>query len=122
MTNRRMSMHARSASALRVGSLLSLSLLACGDTTPPSKAVARTGKPPAAECDMTPIDDKGTLPACAAGTSTEEGPGLPYNFTGVISESDVQAGDLATAQQAPMVAPAAQPELDPVDRGFAPAQ
>jgi hypothetical protein len=38
-------------------------------------------------CDLTPVDEKGTLRGCAAGTSTEAGPGLPFNFTGTLAEA-----------------------------------
>lgn len=38
-------------------------------------------------CQNVAIDGRGTRPACAAGVSSEQGPGVPSDFAGTLRES-----------------------------------
>jgi hypothetical protein len=119
VTSRKVLSQQHLAATFRLSAVVTVLVAACGDQTPPSSAVARTGSGLAERCDMTPIDDKGTLPACAAGTTTKAGPGLPYNFVGVVRESDVDITPDAMPQAGGITAKDSTPS-DPVDNGFAP--
>lgn len=71
-------------------------------------------------CDLTPLDDAGTLPGCAAGSSTLDGPGVPADFTGQI-EATMPIGPEAAAAAAAADAlnAARNPEgQSPLERGF----
>ena len=63
------------------------------------------------------------LPAVAAGTSTADGPGVPDDFTGTISNSmPLTPGEQAAVSAADQLSAARNPVTQsPVDRGFAPA-
>jgi hypothetical protein len=111
-----------------IGQRLCIFLLACSacgssdKTSGSSGAVTATGSG-SAQCDMTPINAQGDLPACAAGVPSESGPGLPYNFTGsLVGSMALDASGLAAEAAANALSAARNPATqDPVDRGFAPA-
>lgn len=73
---------------------------------------------------MTPIGEKGALPACAAGTSREAGPGLPVGFEGSakgfmeLTPEAVRAVETANTRAALQ----ASAIHDPAELGIATAQ
>jgi hypothetical protein len=73
-------------------------------------------------CDLTPVNSKGELRACAGGMSTAEGPGIPYNSTGVVDDHlPLSAADLAAIAAANALGVERAPAgMSPVDLGFAP--
>lgn len=84
-----------------------------GETSTSSKTSASTTSPDAG----TPA---GILPASYAGTSTEQGPGLPFDFVGTVTRSiplsvDEQAAIADANAKAKLRNP---PTKSPVDRGF----
>ena len=48
------------------------------------------------ECDLKPIDDRGTLPACAAGKTTERGPGRAYDSLDDASPHELSLPELSS--------------------------
>ncbi len=92
----------------------------CSDSEPEtsSETKAVAAAPPV--CNKTPIDQRGTLPACAAGTPTVAGPGVPDDHTGPKNAPlTLTPGELSAAaaaeQQSALRSP---PGVDPVDLGF----
>lgn len=72
------------------------------------------------ECDPTPIDSKGTLPACVGGRSTKEGPGNVADAV-IVTEPEPTAETKTATGRANQVMKARNPESqDLADRGFAP--
>ena len=72
-------------------------------------------------CDETPIDAKGTLPACVAGRSTGKGPGRIKDTVLVPEEPPTPEVEEATrAANAQANARGGKPDSKPEDRGFAP--
>jgi hypothetical protein len=84
---------------------VSVALTSCGDTLTTESMMALSGE---------------SLPASAAGTSTEMGPGVPADFSGTIEDTmpltpAQQAGVQEAVELRKRRNPATQ---DPVDRGF----
>jgi hypothetical protein len=70
---------------------------------------------------MIPIDSDGTLPACAAGTSTDKGPGKPFDSVADMAVESPSAEQLAAAAVADALAAARNPPTQSaLDRGFPP--
>ena len=73
-------------------------------------------------CDKTPIDNFGTLPACAAGHATRTRPGTPDDHSGPVGTSLLlNASEKAAKAIADQLAAERHPPgVDPVDLGFPP--
>ncbi|MFN0248537.1 MAG: hypothetical protein ACKV2T_16715 [Kofleriaceae bacterium] len=69
-------------------------------------------------CVETPIDSKGTLPACVAGRSTTKGPGRAKGA--VLEDVPVPEAAVLSAADAANRLSVARTASDPADRGFAP--
>ncbi len=69
-------------------------------------------------CDAKPIDSKGTLPACVAGTSTKAGPGRPPNL---VTRPETMTPEMTSAaDRANALSEARNPGTQsPSERGFA---
>jgi len=97
-----------------------VSCVACGGSRSDesSKQQSVSGSASAA-CDMVRIDLKGTLPACAAGTSSSRGPGRPFDAVGTPPPPTMSPAEEAAYEAANALSerrnPAAQ---SPLDRGF----
>ena len=99
---------------LLLGPVLLYSLSCGSDESPESShAVARK----VGECDLTPIDDRGTLPACAAGKSSPGGPGTPIDWVGSAVPALTQSVESMT-EAATIDAARNSDHQSPVDRGF----
>lgn len=101
---------------------------ACGDSAPEeaetSQSLSGSGsgrEERGDRCDATPIDSRGTLPACVAGRSTNNGPGRPVGALLTQSElvETVQTDSVAASANA-LTHNRNPPSQDPVDRGFPP--
>jgi len=95
----------------------------CADEkSEPASASSSAVTSGAAECDKTPIDRSGTLPACAAGRAVRGKPGVPDDYSGPINGSLVlTASDLAAQALAAQIEQSRNPAgANPVDLGFAP--
>ncbi len=72
------------------------------------------------ECDPTPIDAKGTLPACVAGRSNSRGPGRLANAI-ILPEPPASPEAVTSTERATQTMKVRNPaSQDPLDRGFAP--
>ena len=93
---------------------------ACDDSEPETSSETKAVANAPAVCNKTPIDQRGTLPACAAGTPTVAGPGVPDDHTGpknaplTLTAEEISA-TAAAEQQSALRGP---PGVDPVDLGF----
>lgn len=116
----------RSLGALScVAAVYCLLLFSCDSEDERSSSTqAAVSSDPETSCDLTPIPETGTLRACAAGTSTTAGPGVPFNFTGTIQHSlPITPTKLTALTAAQALAEARNPPAQPpVDRGFPPAR
>ncbi len=94
--------------------------VSCSDEAEPPKANTATFASTAV-CDSEALVD-GTLPAKCAGTSTEGGPGLPYDFSGTVRHSrSLSPEQRAAIARANALAAARNPVSQSlVDRGFPP--
>lgn len=116
---------ALSASGLVGAAILALASASCGSSTgtsSSSQALAGSGGSQGSDCILAPIDNKGDLPACAAGTTSASGPGLPYNFVGRwVGAITLNAEQVAARSAADALSAARNPPgQDPIDRGFPP--
>lgn len=74
------------------------------------------------ECDPTPIDEKGTLPACVAGRSGSNGPGKAVDAV-IVAEPPPTPEEVEATTRANQLTNARNPtHQDAADRGFAPAR
>src|SRR5439155_10378558 len=94
-----------------------LLMAGCGDAKPTGES--GSGSDGSSDCDLTPIDDQGTLPACAEGTSGSDGPGLPVGFVGSVESSDPISPEQAAAIESAAAENAARNPVnrDPIERG-----
>lgn len=101
------------------------SLAACGPSgdEPRERTQENAVTAGSAVCDLTPVDDEGTLPSCAAGTPGSQDKGKPFDDTGDASPLPVTAADAAATAVANALSTARNPAAQaPIDRGFGKAK
>lgn len=99
--------------------LVCLAVIACGPAEKPQVSTETQAVGSASPCELVPVDDEGTLPSCAAGSPSAEGPGKPFDDTGSNTPLPLSAADQAATAAANALSAARNPSPQQrVNRGF----